>query len=64
MKLVSASACAAGAMAHFLTENALTGGDGEIRYFTSGETSNFEKMAEVFLGVPVRAERAFAGEDT
>ena len=51
-------------MAHFLTENALTGGDGEIRYFTSGEASNFEKMAEVFLGVPVRAERAFAGEDT
>ena len=64
VKLVSASACAAGAMARFLTENALTGGDGEIRYFTSGETSNFEKMAEVFLGVPVRAERAFAGEDT
>ena len=64
VKLVSASACAAGAMARFLTENALTGGDGEIRYFTSGEASNFEKMAEVFLGVPVRAERAFAGEDT
>ena len=49
-RLVSASECAAQELCDKLRELDMTGGSGEERYLTSGETGDFGRMAAIFLG--------------
>ena len=49
-RLVSASECAARELSDKLRELDMTGGCGEERYLTSGETGDFGRMAAIFLG--------------
>ena len=62
VSLISASECAAGSMRRYLTENALTGGDGQAAFYTSGDVSDFEKKAGSFLGRKITARKGIAGE--
>ena len=50
---VSASHCAAAAMAQLLRERGLTGGEGRERFLTSGRAADFAAAASTFLGRPV-----------
>ena len=50
---VSASHCAAAAMARLLQERGLTGGEGRERFLTSGRAADFAAAASTFLGRPI-----------
>jgi len=56
VRLISASDCAARKVCHKLQELGLTGGNGEIRYYTSGPAAAFSAAASALLGMPVQAE--------
>ena len=49
-RLISASECAALAVQQYLTERELTGGQGQERFFTSGNAQSFTEAASTFLG--------------
>ena len=49
-ELVSASCCGAGALAEFLNENNLSGGNGNIEYCTSGDAESFKVTGSAVLG--------------
>lgn len=48
--LVSASDCAALQMRDYLLQNQLCGGSGQERFFTSGSSREFSRLAETLLG--------------
>lgn len=58
-KLVSASECAAEALTAYLKKNHLEGRGAVSRYFTSGDTEIFDKMAPVILGNKYDTEAVF-----
>lgn len=49
VELVSASGCAARELTDYLRENELEGGDGDVRFFTSGSAPDFRRAASVLL---------------
>ena len=50
VRIISASACGADALAKQLTLSGMTGGCGEVRFFTSGNAEAFRKAASIILG--------------
>lgn len=50
VRLVDASACAAGFIKTYLDKNGLRGGEGTLRCLTSGERESFERLSPLFLG--------------
>ncbi len=61
-ELISASECAAKEMQKYLTARDMTGGEGIIEYYTSGDPAEFDTGAGNFLGKSVKAHRGCAGE--
>lgn len=58
-ELVSASQCAAEALAAYLKQNQLEGTGASSLYYTSGETAQFDRMAAVILGREYSAESVY-----
>lgn len=54
--LVSASDCAALKMRDYLLENQLCGGSGQEKFFTSGSSQEFSRLAETLLGRSLKSE--------
>ena len=42
-------------MQGYLTENGMTAGNGGESYFTSGSTEDFERLAPMMLGYPLKS---------
>ena len=63
VKVVSAAACAAQAMAELLEDDSDIHSEGQSTFYTSGSVEEFEQKASTILKYTVRACRGKAGED-
>ena len=63
VRLVSAAACAAGAMAKLLDSEEQSRSEGCSIFYTSGSVEEFEDKASRILKYPVKAQKGTAGED-